>query len=82
MAVKGALANIPIVIKESGGRFFLSRQVPWTGKPEKRPPEVIEKNIDFTKAVETCKKESKKRPDVFTPSKYNLCLRKELKKVA
>jgi len=81
MAMRAYILGTKAVIKESGGKFFLSRAVPWTDNPKARPARVIEKNIEFTKAVEACKTESKyKGGTVWGVSKFNKCIAEYLKK--
>lgn len=83
MAMKGFIYGMKAVVKESGGRPFLSRAVAWTDKPKLRPKAVKERNVAFSKAVEGCKALPKgKAGTVWGVSEYNRCIAKKLKKVA
>lgn len=69
------------VVKESGGKFFLSRAVPWTDKPAARPAKVKSRNEAFTSAAKSCKSEKKgKGGTVWGVSDYNECIGRALRK--
>lgn len=81
MATRMYLLGQKVVAKESGGKYFLSRAVPWTDEPGKRPEPVIKKNEEFIKAVEKCKTLPKyKGGTVWGVSKFNRCIAEALKK--
>ena len=68
------------VIKESGGKFFLSKAVSWTDKPALRPERVKARNDAFKSAVAACAGKSKsKGGTVWGVSEYNKCIRAQLK---
>lgn len=80
MAVKGMIFGNKVVMKESGGRYFLSRAVPWTDAPGKAPEAVKRRNEAFKSAVPGCRSESKyKGGNVWGVSKFNKCLGEALK---
>ena len=69
------------VIKESGGRFFLSKAVAWTDNPKARPKKVVERNEAFAKAAKGCKvKPKSKGGTVWGVSEFNKCIGERLKK--
>ncbi len=79
MAVRGKFLDKEVVIKESGGKTYISEAVPWAGHPEKRPKEVIDVNEAFKKAVEKCKDKSKfKHGTVWGVSEFNKCIGEEM----
>ncbi|MEM1543720.1 MAG: hypothetical protein QW795_03460 [Candidatus Bathyarchaeia archaeon] len=81
MAMRAYILGQKAVVKESGGKYFLSRAVPWTDAPEKRPKAVVERNIAFTQAVKRCVAEPKsKAGTVWGVSKFNQCIAEALKK--
>jgi hypothetical protein len=82
MAMKGYIYGVKAIVKESGGRTYLSRAVPWTDKPSAMPPAVRARTEAFTRAVPTCVGESKaKHGSPFEPSEYNKCIGRKLKGV-
>ena len=86
MGAKVTALGETLVIKESGGKFFLSSVVPWAyrGVPgvsrtkalEKRPDRVVERNRKFTEAADVCDSAGfgKKKGTVWNASKYNQCV--------
>jgi len=69
------------VVKQSGGKFFLSRAVAWTDNPSARPASVKAKNEAFKSAVAACRSESKyKGGTVWGASKFNECIADHLRK--
>ena len=81
MAMRAYILGTKAVVKESGGKHFLSRAVAWTDKPTARPKAVIARNEAFKSAVAACKGESKsKGGTVWGVSDFNECIRKKLKK--
>lgn len=82
MAVEGYFVGIPIVIKESGGKFFLSREVSWAKRLGGKIPEKVKlRNDEFKNAVAGCKTESKlKGGTVWGVSAFNKCIGERLKK--
>jgi len=81
MAMRGYVLGTKFVLKESGGKFFPSRAVPWTDNPSARPARVIEKNEEFKRAVEACRAMPKyKGGTVWGKSKFNECIGEKLKK--
>ena len=79
--MRAYILGVKAVVKESGGRFFLSRAVPWTDAPERRPPAVKERNEAFKRAVAGCKDKSKyKGGTVWGVSEFNRCIARALKK--
>lgn len=81
MSARGYVLGMKVVLKESGGKYFLSRAVPWTDAPEKRPKAVVERNREFTEAVKRCVTEPKsKAGTVWGVSKFNRCIAEALKK--
>lgn len=83
MAMRGFVIGVPTVVKESGGKYFLSRAVAWTDAPEKMPKKVKARTEAFKTAVAGCKAESKsKAGTVWGVSDYNRCIAKKLKKVS
>lgn len=82
MAMKGFIYGKKAVVKESGGKPFLSSAVAWTDNPAMRPPEVVERNVAFTRAVGKCTGESKsKHGTVWGVSDYNKCIGRALGKL-
>jgi hypothetical protein len=80
MASKRFVYGAMSVVKESGGRPFLSKAVSWTDHPELMPPAVKRRTEAFTAAVPGCKAESKyKGGTVWGVSKFNKCLADALK---
>ena len=76
MAVEGYVVGIPVVIKESGGKFFLSREVGWAKRLHgKRPAGVVRRNEAFKSAVAGCRTMSKyKGGTVWGVSEFNKCI--------
>lgn len=78
--MRGIIYGQKAVVKESASIPFLSRAVPWTDAPEKRPAKVVEKNKEFARAVEKCKDQPKyKGGNVWGVSKFNRCISEALK---
>ena len=81
MAMRAFVLGQKAVIKESGGKFFLSKAVPWTDKPTVRPEAVKARNQAFTAAVEACRGASKsKGGTVWGKSEFNKCVGDHLKR--
>lgn len=82
MAVEGYVVGIPVVIKESGGKFFLSREVGWAKRLGGKIPESVRaRNDAFKGAVAGCRTESKyKGGTVWGVSAFNKCIGERLKK--
>lgn len=75
MAMKGFIYGKKAVVKESGGKPFLSSAVAWTDNPTARPKGVVVRNEAFTRATGRCKGESKaKHGTVWGVSDYNKCI--------
>lgn len=82
MAMKGFIYGTKAVVKESGGKPFLSRAVPWTDAPSEMPEAVRARASAFTSAAKACSSESKgKGGTVWGVSDYNKCISKKLKSV-
>lgn len=82
MAMKGFIYGKKAVVKESGGKPFLSSAVAWTDAPALRPKGVVRRNEAFTGAVARCKGESKsKHGTVWGVSDYNKCIGRALGKL-
>jgi CRISPR/Cas system-associated protein Cas5 (RAMP superfamily) len=80
MAFKTFIYGTKAVVKESGGKPFLSRAVAWTDNPSAMPPAVRERTEAFKRAIPTCRAESKyKGGTVWGVSKFNRCLAEALK---
>jgi len=81
MAMRIYVMGQKAVLKESGGKFFLSRAVGWTDNPTARPAAVKERNEAFKRAVASCRNKSKyKGGTVWGKSEYNKCIGEILKK--
>ena len=81
MAMRLFVMGQKAVLKESGGKFFLSKAVGWTDNPAARPAAVKARNEKFKRAVATCKTKSKyKGGTVWGVSEYNKCIAEILKK--
>ena len=82
MAMKGYIYGKKAVVKESGGRTFLSSAVPWTDNPKAMPPAVKARTEAFTSAVSGCLVSPKgKHGTVWGVSDYNECIGKALRKL-
>ncbi len=82
MAMKGYIYGKKAVVKESGGKPFLSSAVAWTDEPAMRPEGVVKRNEAFTRAVGRCKGESKsKHGTVWGVSDFNKCIGRALGKL-
>jgi len=80
MAMKSYIYGVKAVVKESGGKPFLSKAVPWTDAPAKMPAAVKARTEAFTRAVPGCLRESKgKQGSVWGVSDFNKCIGKALK---
>ncbi len=71
MALKGAVLGIPVVMKQSGGRFFPSGYNKQGGKEEYK--------LAFTAASKACAGVSGSRPNVFAESARNKCIASKLR---
>ena len=81
MAMRAFVLGQKAVVKESGGKFFLSKAVSWTDKPALRPKKVVARNEAFITAVEACRAEPKgKGGTVWGKSTYNKCIGDHLRK--
>jgi len=79
MAMRAYVLGTKAVVKESGGKFFLSRAVAWTDNPKARPASVVSRNEAFKSAVAACRAESKyKGGTVWGKSKFNECIASRL----
>jgi len=82
MAMKGFIYGKKAVVKESGGKPFLSSAVAWTDAPAMRPKEVVARNEAFSRVVPRCKAESKsKHGTVWGVSDFNKCIGRALGKL-
>jgi hypothetical protein len=80
MAMKGYIYGKKAVVKESGGKPFLSSAVAWTDNPSARPSGVVARNEAFTSAAGSCKARSKsKHGTVWGVSDYNKCIGEHLR---
>jgi hypothetical protein len=82
MAMRGYIYGKKAVVKESGGKPFLSSAVPWTDAPNLRPAGVVRRNEAFSRATVGCKTQSKsKHGTVWGISDYNKCIGRALGKL-
>jgi len=81
MAMRAYILGQKAVIKQSGGKFFLSKAVAWTDNPKARPKAVVARNEAFKSAVAGCKvKPKSKGCTVWGVSEFNKCIGERLKK--
>lgn len=79
MAMKGHFLGIPIVVKQSGGKFYPSRGPSWMNNPSAVPAAVKRQNEKLAGAAKACKGKSNRRSSVFSRNSAFLdCVRAKL----